>query len=86
MVVDILVPTRHTMGAKIVCFLSRQNAYMKRSLAGEHTKGEDFAKVASDLSDDPSAENNGGRIGYLTVLYPDGFYPLETAAYEKTAS
>ena len=44
-------------------------------------KGEDFAKVASDLSDDPSAENNGGRIGYLTVLYPDGFYPLETAAY-----
>ena len=43
--------------------------------------GADFAEIAMEVSDDPSAKNNGGRIGYLPVLFPNGFYPLESAAY-----
>lgn len=45
-------------------------------------KGEDFEAVARAVSDDKSAKNNGGRIGYVTVLFPNGFYELETAAYQ----
>jgi len=43
--------------------------------------GEDFAGVARELSQDRSAERNGGNIGYVTVLFPNGYYPMETAAY-----
>lgn len=42
---------------------------------------EDFAGLAGNISDDKSAAQNGGRIGYLNVLFPNGFYALETAAY-----
>ncbi len=31
-------------------------------------KGEDFMKVAADLSDDPSAKTNGGDLNYITVF------------------
>jgi peptidyl-prolyl cis-trans isomerase SurA len=53
--------------------------------------GEDFGKLASELSDDPSARDqeankehpavkgNKGDLGYFTVL--DMVYPFETAAY-----
>jgi peptidyl-prolyl cis-trans isomerase SurA len=53
-------------------------------------KGEDFAVVAKDVSDDPSARDrqaangrsmpgNGGDLGYFTVF--DMVYPFETGAY-----
>lgn len=44
-------------------------------------KGEDFNKVASEkgISDDPSAKENGGDLGYFTSLQM--VYPFETAAY-----
>lgn len=44
-------------------------------------KGEDFKKVASEkgISDDPSAVENGGDLGYFTALQM--VYPFETAAY-----
>ncbi|MEQ8704283.1 MAG: peptidylprolyl isomerase [Phaeodactylibacter sp.] len=45
-------------------------------------EGEDFETVARSVSDDQSAKNNGGRIGYVTVLFPNGFYELEKAAYK----
>lgn len=42
-------------------------------------KGKDFAKVAADSSDDKSAKDNGGDIGYITSMQV--VYPFETAAY-----
>lgn len=45
-------------------------------------KGENFNKVASEkgISDDPSAKDNGGNLGYFSALQM--VYPFETAAYE----
>ena len=45
-------------------------------------KGEDFAKVAKELSDDPSAKDNGGDLGYFTSMQM--VYPFEDVAF-KTA-
>ncbi len=44
-------------------------------------KGEDFVKVASEkgISDDPSAVDNGGDLGYFTALQM--VYPFENTAY-----
>ena len=44
-------------------------------------KGEDFNKVAAEkgVSDDPSAKDNGGDLGYFTALQM--VYPFESAAY-----
>ena len=44
-------------------------------------KGEDFNKVAGEkgVSDDPSAKDNGGDLGYFTALQM--VYPFESAAY-----
>ena len=45
-------------------------------------KGDNFATVAQQLSADKSAATNGGHIGYVTAMFPNGFYPLESAAYK----
>lgn len=56
----------------------RKAVEAKRTLdAGE----ESFGNLAARISDDKSAPRNNGRIGYLNVLFPNGFYDLETAAY-----
>ncbi|TVT41743.1 peptidylprolyl isomerase [Hymenobacter setariae] len=41
--------------------------------------GEDFSTVASNTSEDPSAKENGGKLGYFTSMQM--VYPFETAAY-----
>lgn len=42
-------------------------------------KGQDFAKVAKSVSEDPSVAANNGDIGYITALVLP--YDLETAVY-----
>ncbi len=42
-------------------------------------KGESFEKVARESSEDPSAKNNDGNIGWFTVF--GTIYPFETVAY-----
>ena len=42
-------------------------------------KGEDFATLASQNSEDPSAKQNGGDLGYFTSMMM--VYPFETSAY-----
>lgn len=42
-------------------------------------KGADFAKVARDSSEDPSAKENSGDLGYFTGMQM--VYPFESAAY-----
>lgn len=42
-------------------------------------KGEDFGDLALKLSDDPSAKDNKGDLGYFTALQM--VYPFETTAY-----
>lgn len=44
-------------------------------------KGDFFENVARTTSDDPSAKDNGGSLGYITALLPTGFYELENAIY-----
>src|SRR5204863_5298142 len=45
--------------------------------------GEDFMKVAADLSDDPSAKSNKGDLGYITVFTLPYF--LENIIYTTPA-
>ncbi len=42
-------------------------------------KGEDFAQIARQFSDDPGGKTNGGDLGYFTALQM--VYPFEQAAY-----
>lgn len=48
---------------------------------GKLEKGETFESVALAYSEDKSVKNNRGHIGYVTALFPSGFYTLEKAAY-----
>ncbi|HHH49597.1 MAG TPA: peptidyl-prolyl cis-trans isomerase [Saprospiraceae bacterium] len=43
--------------------------------------GASFEKIAKQFSEDKSTKNKGGKIGYITAMLPNGFYDLETAAY-----
>lgn len=40
-----------------------------------------FGEVAMEFSQDKSVVKNKGHIGWVTALFPNGFYALETAAY-----
>jgi len=42
--------------------------------------GAPFEQIAKEYSDDPSAQKNGGNLGYFTVF--DMVYPFENAAYQ----
>ena len=56
-------------------------AYVKLNLIRERIMGgDDFEKVAREVSEDPSAKGNGGDLGYFTVLQM--VYPVEQSAYQ----
>ncbi len=47
--------------------------------------GKDFGQVAIDSSDDKSAKDNKGRLGYVNAMLPDGYYAMEKAVYAAKA-
>ncbi len=40
-----------------------------------------FEKLAADSSEDKSAKENKGSLGYITAMLPDGYYDMEKAIY-----
>lgn len=58
-------------------------AYEKLMAAKKRIEsGTPFSTVAKEVSEDKSAEKNGGHIGFITALFPNGMYALESAAYK----
>ncbi len=58
-------------------------AYQKIAEAKQKIEaGEDFASVAKSYSEDPSAQQNGGELGWFKAFKM--VYPFETAAYNTT--
>lgn len=59
-------------------------AYQKiQSIRERAVKGEDFGKLAQELSEDPSAKENKGDLGYFSVFRM--VYPFENGAYNTKA-
>jgi len=59
-------------------------AYKKAlNLRTRLSKNEDFGKLAREFSDDPSAKDNSGEIGWFSVFQT--VYPFETAAFNMKA-
>jgi peptidyl-prolyl cis-trans isomerase SurA len=48
----------------------------------EIKNGKSWSEVALAYSDDQSVKDNQGRIGFVTALFPNGYYNLEVAAYK----
>ena len=56
-------------------------AYQKvESVRQQVAGGADFAQLARTLSEDPSARENAGKLGYFTAMQM--VYPFESAAYK----
>ncbi len=56
-------------------------AYQKAvALRQRVTSNANFEQVAREVSEDPSARENGGRLGYFTAMQM--VYPFETAAFK----
>ena len=60
-------------------------AYQRISKIREQvtTGGQDFGQVAGEVSEDPSAKENAGKLGYFTALQM--VYPFENVAYKTPA-
>jgi peptidyl-prolyl cis-trans isomerase SurA len=42
-----------------------------------------FEKLAADSSEDKSAKENKGNLGFVTAMLPDGYYSMEKAIYSS---
>ncbi len=71
----IRIPQNATPGDTLKAF-NEINAIWKR------VQKEDFAKVAKEVSQDQSAEQNSGHIGWISAFRT--VYPFETMAYNTT--
>ena len=59
-------------------------AYTKiKNIYNKLLKGGDFEKTAAIESEDKTAKDNKGNIGFITAMLPNGFYALESAAYNQ---
>ncbi len=58
-------------------------AWNKIKEAERRIEKEDFAKVAVELSEDPTAKENSGHLGWITAFTT--IYPFETVAYATPA-
>lgn len=71
----------------IICDLSKSPkdtliAYKRaQNLLKMIQKGADFNKIAADSSEDKSAKENRGNIGFVTAMLPEGYYAIEKAIY-----
>ncbi len=61
---------------------AEKNEALEKALEAKEklVNGEDFAKVAKAYSDDPSAQQNGGNLGWFKAFKM--VYPFENAAYQ----
>lgn len=73
----ILIATQPGMPADTAASWERAMRIQERLESGEV-----FEEVARQFSEDKTTRENGGRIGFLTAMFPDGFYALETLAFE----
>ncbi len=74
-VAHLFISFRNTAGVTdTLAALNRKEEILKRL-----QKGEDFGKLAREVSDDPTAKNNSGEIGYITVFTLP--YDFENAIY-----
>ncbi|QNH62983.1 peptidylprolyl isomerase [Hymenobacter sediminicola] len=55
-------------------------AFQKITALRQRVSGENFEQVAREVSEDPSARENGGRLGYFTAMQM--VYPFESAAFK----
>lgn len=53
-----------------------------KSIRQELNDGKTFEQLASTYSEDPNSKNKNGNVGFITAMLPNGFYELETVAYE----
>ncbi|MEL6944631.1 MAG: peptidylprolyl isomerase, partial [Bacteroidota bacterium] len=53
-----------------------------RTIQKELNSGMKFEALAQQYSDDGSSKGKGGRVGFITAVLPNGFYPFESAAYQ----
>jgi peptidyl-prolyl cis-trans isomerase SurA len=63
--------------------LAVDTLFLRNKIVGYRNRilqGEDFKKVAKEVSEDPSVKINGGNLGYFKAFQM--VYPFETAAYK----
>lgn len=74
----ILIPVKPDAPSEAVERAYNQAMKLKKELDG----GADFAEMARKFSGDQYSAKAGGKMGYINALLPNGFYEMETAAYE----